>query len=299
MKAHDFGQFLFNSSIFDEAQLIELISAAKNINPTFATAAIFVRCFSVAELLELFEHVKNPAPKNIEDFFRSHDEVTQEKYDEIVRKALNPRKLKNVFEAIEDNSVRLAQFLVDSEKIKFEDFEKIFDDYHREEIPPVEKAFGDLYNAIKSTKKIDYPPALDVAQYFHSFLSEELATTVIYSPDVPDFSKELFGASVKINGDIPVVVGVLAEEKILHKLANSYDKFVSEDIEEDFDAVSEMLNVFTGNFTVKIATASGVEEELYPPRFGQLNFELETLVTVLADIGKFYLYIGAEEIFKI
>ena len=122
---------------------------------------------------------------------------------------------------------------------------------------------------------------------------------MIFSPAEPDFKEKVFGASVKINGDIPIVVGVLAEKKVLHKLANSYDKFVSEDIEEDFDAVAEMLNVFTGNFAVKIATTSGIEEELYPPRFGQLTFELETPVTVFADVGKFYLYIGAEEIFKI
>ena len=299
MKAHDFGQFLLNSSVFDEAQLIELISSAKNVKPTFATAAIFLRLVSVAEMVKVFGHSKIIETENVKDFFRSHDEVTQEKYDEIVRKFLNPHKLKSVSRAAEDNSVQLAQILIDGEKINFSDFEKILEDYHREEIPPVEKIFGNIYNSLHSTKKIDYPPALDVAVHFHKFLSEEFKTTVIFSPTAPNFNEELFGASVKINGDIPVVVGVLAEKKILHKLANSYDKFVSEDIEEDFDAVAEMLNVFTGNFTVKVATTSGIEEELYPPRFGQLNFELETLITVFADVGRFYLYIGAEEIFKI
>lgn len=299
MKAHDFGQFLFNSSVFDETQLIEMVSAAKNVKPTFATAAIFLRLVSVAEMTKVFGRSQIGESKSVEDFFRSHDEVTQEKYDEIVRKFLNPHKLKSISRAANDHSVQLAQFLIDGEKMNFADFEKILENYHREEIPPVEKIFGHIYNTLQSAKKIDYPPALDVAMHFHKFLSEEFQTTVIYSSTVPDFNKELFGASVKINGDIPIVVGVLAEKKILHKLANSYDKFVSEDIEEDFDAVAEMLNVFTGNFTVKVATTSGLEEELYPPRFGQLNFKLETLVTVIADVGKFYLYIGAEEIFKI
>lgn len=299
MKAHDFGQFLFNELIFDEIQLVEMISVAKNIKPTFATAAIFLRLVSVAEMTKVFGHSQIVESKSVEDFFRSHDEVTQEKYDEIVRKFLNPHKLKSISRATNDNSVQLAQFLIDGGEISFTDFEKILENYHREEIPPVEKIFGHIYNALQSAKKIDYPPALDVAMHFHNFLSEEFQTTVIYSSTVPDFNQELFGASVKINGDIPIVVGMIAEKKVLHKLANSYDKFVSEDIEEDFDAVAEMLNVFTGNFTVRVATTSGIEEELYPPRFGQLNFELETLVTVLADVGKFYLYIGAEEIFKI
>lgn len=299
MKAHDFGQFLFNSSVFDELQLIELISAAKNVKPTFATAAVFLRLLSVAEMVKVFGHSKIVETENIADFFRSHDEITQEKYNEIVRKFLSPHKFKSISRAAEDNSVQLAQFLIDGDKITFSRFEEILDDYHREEIPPVEKIFGNIYNSFRSVKKVDYPPALDVAVHFHNFLSEEFKTTVIFSSTEPDFNEELFGASVKINGDIPVVVGVVAEKKVLHKLANSYDKFISEDIDEDFDAVSEMLNVFTGNFTVKVATTSGMEEELYPPRFGQLNFELETLVTVFADVGRFYLYIGAEEIFKI
>lgn len=299
MRAHDFGQFLLNSSIFDETQLVELISAAKNVRPTFATAAIFLRLLSVAEMVKVFEYSKIVEAENVAGFFRSHDEVTQEKYNEIVRKFLSPHKFKSISNAAKDNSFQLAQILIDGDKIDFSDFEKILESYHREEIPPVEKIFGDIYNAFKSDKKVDYPPALDVAVHFHSFFSEEFRTTAIFSPAAPDFREELFGASVKINGNIPIVVGVLAEKKVLHKLANSYDKFVSEDIEEDFDAVAEMLNVFTGNFTVRVATTSGIEEELYPPRFGQLNFEIETLATVFADVGKFYLYIGAEEIFKI
>ena len=299
MKAHDFGQFLFNSSVFDEMQLVELISAAKNVKPTFATAAIFLRLVSVAEMVKVFGHSKIIETENIADFFRSHDEVTQEKYNEIVRKFLNPHKFKSISHAAKDNSVQLAQILVDGEKISFADFEKVLENYHREEIPPVEKIFGKIYNSLHGAKKLDYPPALDVAVHFHQFLSEEFETTVFFSSVTPDSNEELFGASVKINGDIPIVVGVLAEKKVLHKLANSYDKFVSEDIEEDFDAVAEMLNVFTGNFTVRVATTSGIEEELYPPRFGQLNFEPETLITVFADVGKYYLYIGAEEIFKI
>ena len=299
MKAHDFGQFLFNSSVFDETQLIELISEAKNVKPTFATAAIFLRLVSVDEIVKVFRHARIVETENVANFFRSHDEVTQEKYNEIVRKFLSPHKFKSISNAAKDNSFQLAQILIDGEKMSFSDFEKILENYHREEIPPVEKIFGNIYNNFRSAKKIDYPPALDVAVHFHNFLSEEFKTTAFFSPLEPDFSKELFGASVKINGDIPVVVGVLAEKKVLHKLANSYDKFVSEDIEEDFDAVAEMLNVFTGNFTVRVATTSGIEEELYPPRFGRLNFKLEALVTIFADVGRFYLYIGAEEIFKI
>lgn len=299
MKAHDFGQFLFNSSIFGESQLWELILAAKNIKPTFSTSAIFLRLVSTAELVEVFGKSDLVDNRNVDEIFRSHDEDLQKNYDEVVRKFLDPHRFKSIYNGEEYPSIQLAQILIDSGLISFSDFEKTLENYHHEEIPPVERIFGRFYDSLRSKEKVDYPPALDVARYFHAFLSEELQTSVIFSATSAGYRNELFGASVKLNGAIPIVAGVIAEKNVLHNLANSYDKFVSENIEEDFDAVAEMLNVFTGNFAVKVATSSGLEEELYPPRFGVFTLRSEPLLTVIADVGKFYLYIGAEEIFKI
>ncbi|MBR6014324.1 MAG: hypothetical protein IK062_11190 [Selenomonadaceae bacterium] len=296
MKFHDFGQFLFNSSVFDLKKLSEMISEAKDIQPTFSTAAIFQRFISVSEVIKIFSESEFAVEKNFMEYFRTHSQDVQKKYDEVVQNFLNADKTAELTESLEEPSTKLAQVLVDR-NLKFEQFEKILEDYHREEFSPVEKVFADWYSTLTFERKFDYPPSLDVAKDFHGFLTESLKTTIIFSSTPVDTVEKLFGASVKIQGAMPVVIGVLAEQNTLHKLANSYDDFVSEDIEEDFDSVAEMLNVFTGNFTVKVASQLGIEEELYPPLFGRLEKNVFSFLTVTCDFGNFYLYIGEEEIF--
>ena len=273
MKSHDFGQFLFNSSIFDEDKIVELITAAKNTEPTLTTQAIFLRLVSVSEL-----------------------DLSAENLDEHIKKILSPHQIERAESQSKDNSFKLVQALIDTSAADYQKLEKILQEYHRTESPPVESAFAGFYDSFQGSGKIDYPLALDVAESLHEFISETFKTSVIYVPS-PDLGKDdKFGASVKIQGVMPVVIAVMAEQKTFHRMANLYDDFVSDDLEEDFDAISEMLNVFTGNFTVQFAASFGVEEEPEPPRFGRVDKNLQTL-RVITDFGNFYIYVGQEEIF--
>ena len=106
-----------------------------------------------------------------------------------------------------------------------------------------------------------------------------------------------FGASVKIDGKINFVVGVIADKKIFHDLAEKYEHFETESLDEDFDAVSELLNVVTGLLIVKLATIFGVEEDLEPPRFGQIEENIR-VIKIRGNVGAFYFYIGKDEIFN-
>ena len=105
-----------------------------------------------------------------------------------------------------------------------------------------------------------------------------------------------FGATVKIDGKINFVMGVCAEEKNFHDLAEKYEHFHTESLDEDFDAVSELLNVVTGLLIVKLSTIFGIEEDLEPPRFGQTEKNIG-MIKIRGSIGDFYLYIGKNEIF--
>lgn len=297
MKCHDFGQFIFNSSVFDAEKLSEIIYETKEIQPTFSTTAFFLRLISAKELMKIFAKSKMIDEKNPAEIFQSHSEDIQKTFDEIVQKFLNPQKVQDLKEYQEDPSVKIAQVLIDG-KMDLLHFEKILEEYHKIEISPVEKIFADWFSALPKRNSFDYPPAIEVIKDFHKFLSESLKTTIILSSTSDQTNENLFGASVKILGAVPIIVGIVAEKTILHKLASTYDEFVSEDIEEDFDSVAEMLNVFTGNFTVKMAALTGVEEELFPPMFGPLEEKDAVFLNVLCDFGNFYLYIGKEEIFK-
>ena len=161
-----------------------------------------------------------------------------------------------------------------------------------------EKNFAACYENLRNVMKLDYSIALNVFKCMHEYLSEGLNSAVEIDSAVTLPTNANFGASVKIDGAISFVVGVLAEKRIFHEIAESYEHFALDSIDEDFDAVSELLNVATGHVIVRIAAALDIEEELEPPRFGETE-KLFGVIKLLVNIGTFYLYIGREEIFPV
>lgn len=159
-----------------------------------------------------------------------------------------------------------------------------------------EKNFAACYENLRDVMKLDYSIALNVFRCMHEYISEGLNSTVEIDSAVKLPQNANFGASVKIDGAISFVVGVLAEKKIFHEIAERYEHFQLDSLDEDFDAVSELLNVATGHVIVRIAAALGIEEELEPPRFGETE-KIFGVIKLLVNVGNFYLYIGREEIF--
>ena len=268
MKSHDFGQFLYNKSVFNKVQLDELIKMAKHSTPTLATEALF---------LQLVEA----------------DELTQND-DEFVRTLVTPRQAARALELKDGQSLFLAQALIDNDIANFSELDLLLKDYNNLEIPPIESALTIYYEKLKNYPDIDFPFAVDVISSFHSFLSETFESTIVILPPTECSNKVQVGASVKIIGEIPVVVAMFADDDLFLRLAQRYDEYV-ETKEDANDAIAELLNVFTGHFTVKIAVTQGVEEEPEPPRYGSVaNVESISLMT---DIGTFYIYIGKREVF--
>lgn len=301
MKSHDFGQFLFNSSVLTETQLTELLRTPKKYLMNLTTNALFLRLISLREFFDackssgVTEEEETPGEKFI-NFLRSQEPETAKKRDDLARNFLTPKQLKKVEEFSGESSVSLAQIILDEGIFSFDRFEKILDEYHRREIPPVEEAFSKYYAGMKNAGQPDFPLALAAAENFFDFLSETYKTTVVFVPE-PDAEENLkFGASVKVAGSMPVVVGMYAEKKIFQRLAFLYNDFVGDDIDDSYDAISELLNVFTGHFAVRVATNTGREEEPEPPRFGTLEGKIGGIKT-LTGAGNFFITIGRDEIF--
>lgn len=159
-----------------------------------------------------------------------------------------------------------------------------------------EKKFAACYENLRDVINLDYAMALGVFQCLHEFLAEHLDSAVEIDSAMELPPKANFGASIKIDGEITFVVAVLAEKRIFHEIAERYEHFQIDSLDEDFDAVSDLLNVATGHLIVRIAARLGIEEELEPPRFGQTEKTFGVIKIVL-NVGTFYLYIGREEIF--
>ena len=159
-----------------------------------------------------------------------------------------------------------------------------------------EEKFSECYDSLFDVMKMDYSLALSVFKCLHDFLSESLNSEVVIDSAVELPKNANFGASVKIDGIVSFVVGLLAEKKIFHEIAERYEHFQTDSLDEDFDAVSELLNVVTGHFIVKISEALDIDEGLEPPRFGQTE-KTFGVAKIIVNLGTFYLYIGREEIF--
>ena len=299
MKSHDFGQFLLNSSTLSEVQLAELVRTEKFSKPTLAVKALFLRLVSAAELTELFRHklkYDKGFSSDTEKNFQPRRFV--EKYDPLVKNFITQRKAAHALELDSGQSFWFAQTLVDKGIANFIKLEHIFDAYNRLEVPPFEKSFCAYYELKRDEQKADYPFALDVAMATHEFLSENLSTTIILLPPSEQKENSLMGATVRISGSMPVTVGIFAKEKVFKKIAETYAEEVYDSREDIFDAVSELLNVFTGIFTIHIASTLGVEEIPELPRFGNITRKINAM-KMLADVGEFYLYVGQEEIFSV
>lgn len=268
MKSHDFGQFLFNSAAFNKDQLDEIIKLARKSEPTLATEAVFLQLVETSELTQTD--------------------------DEFVHTLITPRQAARALELKDGQSLYLAQALIDNGIADYFQLGEFLEEYDKLEIPPIESALSAYYEVLKDCPDIDFPFAVDVINTFHSFLSESLKTTIIILPPSDCRLNKQTGASVKIIGEIPVVVAMFADENVFMELAQRYDGYV-ETVEDAHDAISELLNVFTGHFTVKIAVTKGLEEVPEPPRYGSIiNI---SCITMMADIGTFYVYIGKNEIF--
>ena len=293
MKSYDFGQFLLNSAFVDEQKLSELIIAAKNKKSTLATKALFLRMVS---LLELSESMKNlQATENLDEYLRSHQPEIQDKYDSVIKNVLKEGQVARLARLKESASIWLVQELLDSGTANAEQLEKLFEEYHKLEIPSLEEAYSARYETLPDAQKLDYPIAVDVVKSFHEFTSEYLGSTIILLPDAEVSEGKLLGSTVKIKGQTPIIVGFFANEENFIKFAKSYNDLV-EDKADALDAVSEFLNIYVGHFTIRMVETLGTDEEPETPRYGDAeNF---SAIKMFADWGEFYLYVGAEEFFK-
>jgi len=294
MRSYDFGQYLFNIAFLDETQLADLISAAKNKKSTLATKALFLRMISLSELTDALKNSETPV-ESIDEYLRSHDAENQAKYDEVIKTILKPDQPARLERMKETSSIWLIQELIDSNMITLDKFEELLADYHKLEISPIEEAFATRYESLPEVQKPDYPLALDAVKSFHEFVSQSFDSTVILLPDVDAAQEKLLGATVKIRGTIPVVIGFFAVEPVFMNFAKNYNHLV-ETVEDATDMVSEFLNIYVGHLTIRMVETLGTEEEPETPRFG--DAEVFTGIKMLADCGEFYLYVGNDEYFE-
>lgn len=293
MKSYDFGQFLFNTAFLDEAQLADLILAANEKKSTLATKALFLRLVTIPELETSLKNLQ--ASESLDEYLHSHETEVQGKYDEMIKNVLKDKQPARLERLKETSSLWLVQALIDSGTVDAEQLEKLLGEYHKLEIPPVEEAFSQRYDSLPPAQKLDYPLAVDIVKNFHEFTSQAFSSTLVLLPATENAEGALLGATVKIKGTTPIIVGIFANETVFMNFAQSYNNLV-ENKEDAIDVVSEFLNIYAGHLTIRMVETLGTDEEPETPRFGEVTDF--TAIKILGDCGEFYLYIGKDECFQ-
>ncbi len=307
MKSHDLGQFLLNSKRLNEIQLSQLMRATKNAEPTLAVEALFLQLISAEELtailrfnrkLSFDEQVLNTSPDRREsnsDFQNMLSVYRKAAIDESVRTLITIRQANRANELRDGQSIRLAQAMLDNGLANFFKLERILDAYQSQQVPPLESMMTVYYECWKNLPTADFPFAIDLMRGLHTFLSETFNVSVVILPPSSENHDEKLGASVKLSGALPVVTGIFAEPKTFFNLAVRYND-LTESLEDSFDAIAELLNIFIGHFAVKTAMLHGIESEPVPPRYGKLSGDIRSF-RLMTDVGIFYVYINEREIF--
>ena len=287
MKSHDFGQHLYNSRRLSEVQSARMIEAAKSAEPTLAVEALFLQLVSAEELTELFRATYGKRLDSIGETIRS--------LDDRVRALITPRQALRAEELKDGQSIRLAQALINMGLANFLKLERLLNEYHDLQVPPLERMLTIYYERLRERLAVDFPFAIDLMRDLHMFLSDVLNATVIILPPTEFDYRGKIGASVALIGDVSAVTGIFADERTFMRLAMRYEEYV-ETLEDGFDAMSELLNVFVGHFAVKAATQRGIDVEPEPPRFGELSGDAGGFL-MLSDVGRFFIYVNREELF--
>ena len=279
MKSHDFGQFLFNSERLSELQMSKMIEAARRSEPTLAVEALFLQLISASELTYIFRSSR----------------LTGKSVDGMVRRLITPRQALRAEQLKDGQSIRLAQALLDNGLSNFLKLERILEAYYNLQVPPLESMLTIYYERLRNQLTIDFPFAVELVRGLHTYLSEELNATVIILPPTEVKHGGKIGSSMKLIGDLPVVTSIVADEKTFLKLSKRCYA-ATETFEDAFDVISEMLNIFLGQFALKASMTRGLVEAPEVPLHGALSDALSGF-TMMTDVGKFYVYVNGDEIF--
>ena len=127
------------------------------------------------------------------------------------------------------------------------------------------------------------------------------APAVIDTQMVPpdETSAVFYAVSQRMDGDMSIVSGIMAESREFAELATRYseEQFDAPEDEYAMDSLEEFLNVVNGVFSVREAVKDE-EIDLEVPRHGKLMNPMgnqQLVLRVYADFGMFYVVLATDE----
>ena len=139
-------------------------------------------------------------------------------------------------------------------------------------------------------------------ELFMDSLMEFLGAPAVIDPEpvAPDETSDvLYAVSQRMDGDVSIVSGIMAEGREFVEMAVRYSEEPASGPEDELavDSLEEFLNVVNGVFSIREA-AKDEDIDLEVPRSGRLlspTGNQQVVLRIYADFGVFYVVLSSDE----
>lgn len=280
MNSHYFAQYLLNQKMLETEQVQKLLAAADHCSVQLPLRAL---------------RQGNISPEQAAALAPLSGEKLQQAM--LAQGLLTESQARNLSEAVTGESLRFAQAMLDAGIADYARVAELFSLYEKSSESPA-------YTAVKAAAG----GGLEEELAYYSEYTELFLLSLVRFLDMPaviDAGAMSFMAeppnhvvSQRMSGDVSMVGGILAEDRVFLELARRYshEKLDSVDLLA-IDCVGEFLNVMTGLFAVELGKRE-LDVDLEMPHW-EKNLQPEAAMllqlSLLTPVGTFQLILSADE----
>ena len=262
-----FAQYLVNEDVLDQQEIKDILKACEETVPGLAVVALAEGAIPASKLAELAPFEKDAFPKLA-----------------VSEGVLFASQLEKLQEVHATDGLRLAQALLDSEKMDFVEIKEA-----------VRRIASD--NEELSVELESYAEFTEL--FMRSFM-RFMDTPAIVNYCEPDY-EGMFASHIisqRLSGQVSFVSGIYASDKIFVEMAKRYSREEIDDADEMAeDSISEFLNVVNGLFVVDLGKRD-LDLDLEAPRIGQNKHpqgSKQLQLCIDTGFGSFTLVMAADE----
>ena len=277
-----FAQYLVNEDVLDPQEAKDILKVCEETVPGLAVVALAEGAIPASTLAGLAPFEKEAFPKLA--------------MAEGVLFASQLEKLQGVHPS---EGLRLAQALLDSEKMDFVELGRQMAACGAQEGSPIKEAVRRLASDNEESE-VEIETYAEFTELFMRSFMRFMDTPAIINYCGPD-NEGMFASHIvsqRLSGQLSFVSGIYASDKMFVEMAKRYSREEIDDADEMAeDSISEFLNVVNGLFVVDLGKRD-LDLDLEAPRIGQNKHpqgSKQLQLCIDTGFGSFTLVMAADE----
>ena len=277
-----FAQYLVNAGVIEPQEAKEILRQAEKTELGLAVVALAEGVVSASRLAELAPFEKDAFPKLA-----------------IAEGVLFASQIEKLQELQSTDGLRLAQALLDTEKMDFVELGKQLAACDANEGSPIKDAVRRLASE-NDELQAEIESYAEFSELFMRSFMRFMDTTAIINFCEPEY-EGMFASHIvsqRLSGSISFVSGIYANDKVFVEMAKRYSHEELDDADEMAeDSISEFLNVVNGLFVVDLGKRD-LDLDLEAPRIGVNKHPMgshQLQLCIDTGFGPFSLVMAADE----